>query len=266
MLKIEFDASNTLVARAIGNALLEIANGRQSAITPMEFSTTEHNVAEANQTAVEFNEAIAAISDTEQHITTAEMDDELVGKSVGTATELDGSTATQTSDLAGVNTATGKPTHDEKGVIFIPAICANAAKPFYASGPYKGQWKKGTKVDQAEYDRVYGAALAELTTTTPAQVYPDGLLANTQQTAVGASVAAQVFGNPIDQVIEEQPATPAEAFEVFTYLLTNNGQGVAEAIIKAAGLDNGTLIFSRPDLAPRLFKSLTTAKAQLVGA
>jgi len=288
MLKIEFDPSNTKLALAIGNALVSYAGGVVAATVAQVLPGEVHDVsikvvtdATAAPSAAELaaydrevlgqnNEGDTIGGDNpaymEQHIPE-------VGKSASVAGQdtTAAQTATQSADVGGVTT--GKPTHDEKGVMFIPAICANAAKPFYASGPYKGQWKKGTKVDQAEYDRVYSEALAALGSVQTGRI--DCSQVNTVQTQVGQSVAnssaAQVFGggqqqaDPLTQTLQEHPATPAEAFEVYTYLLQNGGEGVANAICLGAGLANGTLIFSRPDLAARLYKELTTQKAQLVG-
>lgn len=91
-------------------------------------------------------------------------------------------------------------------------------------------------------------------------MYSDGELAKQD------SSAAAVFGgaSPIDETVQENPATPAEVFELYSYLCQNNGAGVANKICEAAGIANGTLIFANPHLAPRLFKELTTQKAQLV--
>ena len=238
MLKIEFDPSNTAIALAIGKALLEIGGGAAPANT---ITSAVELVSEAD--------AERAFS---RDVLEQNNEGDVIGDNAGMGNGAGAITA-----AADAGAPTGeKPTHDEKGVIFIPAICANAAKPLYASGPYKGQWKKGTKVEQAEYDRVYAAALAALGST---------------QTQVGQTVAdspaAQVFQQqtPMEEVIQEHPATPAEAFDVYTYLLQNGGAGAANEICTAAGIANGTLIFSRPDLAPRLYSELSAQKAALVG-
>lgn len=254
MLKIEFDSSNTKLALAIGKALVDYASGTPTLTVTLDTSAAIEQISDAHKEVTEFNAAV--LQDVGKPADIAAGPSNLAQTTADTGLQRNASGA-----------AEGKRTHDEKGVMFIPAICATAAKPFYASGPYKGQWKKGTKVDQAEYDRVYGAALAALGTTNPADVYPNGELGKTQ-TQVGQSVAnssaAEVFSNPIDETINEIPGTPNDVFTLYTWMLQNGGTGVANAICAAAGIQNGSLIFSRPDLAPRIFKELTTAKGQLV--
>ena len=49
---------------------------------------------------------------------------------------------------------------DPKGVQFDPDYCSKAAKPFYASGPRKDQWKKRQGIDDGEFDTWYAMQLA----------------------------------------------------------------------------------------------------------
>ena len=68
----------------------------------------------------------------------------------------------QESDDGGAQTSTGTdPLVDENGVAKNAKYCADAKKPFYASGKRKGQWKKAQAVTEEEYDAWYAGALAE---------------------------------------------------------------------------------------------------------
>jgi hypothetical protein len=243
MFKLEFDENNLALALAFGKALCDYAaNGPKLGTLPVPvvLAGKEGTIVEPHVTSAEVDELAAA----EKEFNAAVMQD--AGKSVDTANSAD----------AGANTSQ-KLDYDTKGVPFIPAICAKAAKPFYASGPYQGQWKKGTKVDQAEYDRVYGEALSKVVAS--------------QQTSVGEQIqnspAAEVFagqqGNAIDETIKENPVTANDVFTLYGELCANSGAVAANGICAAAGIENGTLIFSRPDLVDELFKSLTTLKHAL---
>lgn len=297
MLKIEFPSDNKELALAIGKALSEYGGGTVVAVvlTPS-----------ASDLVVPFNKepACEAHTQTDGEITrapepgAAETFDKDVLEGVKlveaiVATETSGVQAQTGTQSEGAGSATtSKPTHDEKGVQFIPAICGQAAKPFYASGPRKGQWKKRQGVDEVEYDRVYGEALAALGGTatgtqterfdgaqeSTASIVGGGVakaleaqtLAGQQRTNdVANRSAEEVFGggggDPLTETVNEIPATPAEVFELYSQICQQGGAGVANQICATAGIANGTLIFSRPDLAPRLYKELTAQKAQLVG-
>ena len=52
---------------------------------------------------------------------------------------------------------------DPKGVAFNVRLCANASKPFYASGKRVDQWKKRQGVEDDEYEGWYANELANLT-------------------------------------------------------------------------------------------------------
>lgn len=288
MLKIEFDPENTRLALAIGKALTEYAGG-ESTVRPIKSLPAE---------------AVAPYGgEADSEVTGApepgagEQFDKDVTKDVGKSADVAGqdTTAVQTgtqSDGAGSAT-TSKPTHDERGVMFIPAICGQANDPFYSTGPNKGQWKKRKGVDPAEYDRVYGEALTALggtstgTQESTASTVGRGVAkALEAQTNVGQDVAnssaAQTFGNqqqasaeetfggqqqhdPLTETVLENPATPAEVFELYSQICQQGGAGVANKICEAAGIQNGTLIFANPHLAPKLFTELTAQKAALVG-
>ncbi len=87
---------------------------------------------------------------------------------------------------------------DERGVPFSVKFCAEAKEPFYASGPYKGQWKKGRGVDQALYDEWYARAL-------PAESQ------QTQQTQVNTAAAfGGTGGTPSPSAFDAKPA-PTDA-------------------------------------------------------
>ena len=58
---------------------------------------------------------------------------------------------------------------DTKGVPFNAEFCGKAAKPYYASGKRSGQWKKRQGVDELVYDNWYAAELAKVTTSDTSQ-------------------------------------------------------------------------------------------------
>jgi hypothetical protein len=263
MFKLEFDITNPVLTLAFAKALQEVGEGtpvlgklKPATETVVVMAGKEGTVVEHHVTSAEFDQLAA------------EQEDLDAGKSVDTATGPGSSTTNLNSADAGANTSQ-KLDYDTKGVPFIPAICAKAAKPFYASGPYVGQWKKGTKVSQEEYDRVYGEALAKvLAGVQTGRV--DGTVEN--QTNIGKTIqnspAADVFGgqqqgNAIDETIKENPVSANDVFALYGELCAKNGAVAANGICAAAGIENGTLIFSRPDLVDELFKSLTTLKHAL---
>ena len=94
---------------------------------------------------------------------------------------------------------------DEKGVAYNPQMCANAAKPFYASGKTKGQWKKKGGENgptEAEYDAWYAAALAAVTTVTKT----DAPQADVDVSKVWNAAAAPANAGP------KAPTNPGELF------------------------------------------------------
>ena len=94
---------------------------------------------------------------------------------------------------------------DEKGVAYNPQMCANAAKPFYASGKTKGQWKKKGGENgptEAAYDAWYAEALAAVTTVTKT----DAPQADVDVSKVWSAAAAPANAGP------KAPTNPGELF------------------------------------------------------
>jgi hypothetical protein len=78
----------------------------------------------------------------------------------GTTTGDDG-TATVSKVDTGAAGGDEQPAQvDTKKVPFNAKFCGKAAKPFYASGPRDGQWKKRQGVDDAAYDAWYAEEMA----------------------------------------------------------------------------------------------------------
>ena len=74
----------------------------------------------------------------------------------GTTTDNDGAGAVTKVDKTAAGGEAEQPAQvDTKKVPFNAEFCGNAAKPFYASGPRNGQWKKRQGVDDAAYDAWY---------------------------------------------------------------------------------------------------------------
>lgn len=153
---------------------------------------------------------------------------------------------------------------DKKGVSFIPAVCGEAKDPFYASGPRKGQWKKkrGATVTDAEYDAAYNLALAQVPTqSTPADTGTVTQTAQTQETA------EEVFGGGQQQqqavnTIVNAGVGPQEVFELYSSLLQGGLVNEANGVMQKHGLANGTLIYSKPELAGVIFPELQALSQQ----
>ena len=61
---------------------------------------------------------------------------------------------------------------DEHGVAYDPKFCADAEKPFYASGKKAGQWKAKRGADESVYDEWYAAQLVNVVPPAPAPIDP----------------------------------------------------------------------------------------------
>lgn len=132
MFELKFDAENRELALALGTAL--VSYGRHGKV---ETHIMESDNVVKLESAQGHTEAIDQSSVRSQDQSTA-------GLGAG-----------------GAQGATGAEL-DKNRVPFNPEFCAKAAKPFYASGAMVGQWKKGTKVSQEDYDVWYAEALANI--------------------------------------------------------------------------------------------------------
>ncbi len=246
-IQITIPSDNKPLAAAIGRALTEYGEGA----TTGRISGKVVNI--SNGPRDEYIDSRVAEIEREVHL--GELNNELDPEGgdcpnenrVDTATTQDGSMETQTSDVAGV---TGVKV-DEKGVLFIPAVFGNAAIPFYASGARKGQWKKLRGVTDQEYDRVYAGELAKVATTGAGQ----------QQSATTEQTAQEVFGGQGQQqqsnLQQTNPAaTPQQVFELYSGLVQQGKADPANGIMQKHGLANGSLIYSRPDLAAVILPEL----------
>lgn len=155
MFKLEFPANNRPLAAAIGRALLEYGTSDGAVLQTdgahihgTRPGTTAEEVVKSDGAAAveEYNGA-----------ETVKLNDSAAGLSESQAELADETQVPETVEHA----AEGVPTVDKNNVPPNWSYCAHAAKPFYASGKYAGQWKKGTKVDQADYDKWYLAAKAD---------------------------------------------------------------------------------------------------------
>jgi len=184
MIKIEFPADRKDIALAISKALAEIGGGALSAATAVtamaEVAKDVPTLDEAEQERTERSNALdeAAIED----LKAEEAEEEVV----------------QSGDTSRT---------DPKGVPYNPQMCANAAKPFYASGKYKDQWKKKggeSGPTQEEYDAWYAGELLKVTTPTTATA--------TQETQIDPSTVWQA------PTAADQPKVPANAGELFAWI------------------------------------------------
>ncbi len=143
MIDIRIPADNKPLAAAIGRALVEYGDGVEGS-------------AAAKGTAV--HEAVTTALKAEP---TAEKTGSPDDSDIASA--LDHVDETHTADDGGATEAA-----DNNGVLKNDAFCSSAAKPFYASGPRSGQWKKRQGVEGAAYDAWYAAELAKVQSTATA--------------------------------------------------------------------------------------------------
>lgn len=137
MIEIKIPADNKPLAAAIGRALVEYGAG--VAVAPTEANNEGDPIGGdcPNETPADPSASRA-----------------------DTATAAAGSTETQTSADAGAAQC------DNKGVPKNDQFCSSAAKPFYASGPRSGQWKKRQGLPDEAYDAWYTGELAKYGATT----------------------------------------------------------------------------------------------------
>jgi hypothetical protein len=157
MIKIEFPADRTDIALAMSKALADIAG------CPV-VQTTGHSRygAVSARTAIEDPNLAAMMEITPVEFPNIVDEDEADRlESLATGLEEESMAALEDACIEEVNKSTGVVDIrlDEKGVPFNKELCANATKPFYASGKERGQWKRRPGVDQGIYDAWYAEAL-----------------------------------------------------------------------------------------------------------
>jgi hypothetical protein len=168
------------LSAAIGLALYNWAKGNEaSAPITVTLSSTETvgDVSIVEQTKVVTTADIAKTIQSEQaqgnidnvvKLNSAAGASDSTLSSVGQTQTHEQTNATTNLDAEGANVATGarQPSGndlgnvDEKGVGKNTAFCGNAAIPFNATGPTKGQWKKRQGVDKEVYAAWYAESLA----------------------------------------------------------------------------------------------------------
>lgn len=212
MFKLEFDAANKPLALAIGRALTEYGNSM-----PV--------VTGASTTAVEVLKSDAAADVEEYNASeTVKLNDSAAGQSESQSVDpVTEETHVQETAQHGAGDV---PSVDKNGVPPNWSYCAKAAKPFYASGKMAGQWKKGTKVSQEDYDQWYTAARADAAAQHPANTATqadydtsNAFAANTEQ--VTAPAVPNGIGEFIKWTSEMQTAgvlTQADITEAYTVL------------------------------------------------
>ena len=175
MIKIEFPSDRKDIALAIGHALTAIGQGAALVNVPVGAP-------------VQFTAPVDSQQAESAHI----------GLDQSAVNDYEGD-----KDVA--PTAGDSSRVDEKGVAYNPQMCANAAKPFYASGKTKGQWKKKGGENgptEAAYDAWYAEALAAVTTVTKT----DAPQADVDVSKVWSAAAAPANAGP------KAPTNPGELF------------------------------------------------------
>ena len=159
MIKIEFPSDRPDIARHLGAALTAIGsdNATLTADNAFSFERLLENLSVELNVPVELlrGKALnAEVSDTTEQDTASVIGDAGSNDNGGfNQEELDESETL------------GK--RDPKGVAFNVRLCANASKPFYASGGKRsGQWKKRQGVGDDEYEGWYANELANLAPAT----------------------------------------------------------------------------------------------------
>ena len=156
---LKFNVNNKPLAAAFGQALINYAGG----VIETSGAHIIGNRPEVN--AIETAKSDSA-ADVEQYNESevVKLNDSAAGLS---ESQSDVSAETQVQETV-EHAAGGVPDVDKNGVPPNWSFCAKAAKPFYASGKMSGQWKKGTKVAQEDYDKWYAAAKADAVAAHPA--------------------------------------------------------------------------------------------------
>ncbi len=229
-IKIEIPSNNEPLVRAIGMALTTYKRTLEPGEVPLDSYT---------KTAADVDKVIDSDIADNSHI------EATIPASQG-GTKVDNTT--QAPATENTSTTDSNANIDEKGVIFIPAICGNSKDPFYVSGPLKGQWKKKRGVTQEEYDKVYANALSAANILeTP--------LAEAGTTATPTHDANTAFAQKT-QLKTTMDKTPQEVFNLFSALAQAGMAEAANQVCVNHGISNGTLIFSRPDLVGVIYPEL----------
>lgn len=264
-IKIEIPAGCVNLARLIGEALASY-QGEGDIIIPFKKSTLPR------EEAFDLSEIAAAADDDGSNATLGTGVDVAAQGGIESHEHL--STTVTPLGHPSKDPTTGKYLTDHKGVMHIPAVCGNAEKPFYASGPTKGQWKRKVGVTEENYNAAYQNALNQVVafvepqvdTTSTASISPDAAAGNTNtntdqsaQNAFGDQTQGQGQTQIQEQAQGQTVVTPADVFEAFTAICQEGNPKNTEAATKCftdAGLANPSLIFSRPDLAPQIYKAI----------
>lgn len=197
-IKIEFPADRKDIAMAVSRALAEIGGGGK-AIPAAEYESAA---------------------------------DVCLPRITGAAVVVADLDADAGDDLEAPTTAS-RPLVDTKGVAYDAKFCANATKPFYASGKTKGQWKKrggDSAPTEAEYDAWYAGELLKAPTATQTTV--------TEEKQVDVAATWQAAA-------QQQPAAntkpvPSNVGQLFQWVSEMQSAGhIAQADVDAAYAQTG---------------------------
>lgn len=257
IIKIEIPADYPLLIKAVGGAFAKYEGEAFAKYEGEEYHGFNSRV----------KKSVVGVSQEEKSILSEETEAPEKSDTALSATDQSSMTATDTSagvdESAGVDNSTpsaghpqkdaaGKFTTDHKGVMHIPAVCGNAEKPFYASGPTKGQWKRRVGVTEENYNVTYANALNQVVTGV-GSISPDAAAGSPSHT--NDQSAEQAFGDT-----GQGQVSPNDVFATFTTVCQKGQEHLTAAATKCftdAGLANPSLIFSRPDLAGQVFASLS---------
>lgn len=165
MIKIEFPADRPDIARALGSALLNIANpateGGDYEEAPKTSTPTQHKSAGAaeSHTTATASESVGASGPKSESLFGSTADAFTPSQPEETEAEPTGTAPTAEPDSNTPSTS-GAPV-DTKGVAFDANYCGQAKDPYYATGKRSGQWKKRKGVDDADYDAWYASQLGD---------------------------------------------------------------------------------------------------------
>jgi len=255
-IKIEIPADYPLLIKAVGESLAGYkgeANSFAKEVThPLEVKL---DASKAIEQVADAQIPVDQLSNTSAAEDMAGQDDD-AGKSEQSTAELGAGGAHVAPGTHPSQDSTGKWLTDHNGVVHIPAVCGNAEKPFYASGPTKGQWKRKVGVTEENYAAVYANALS--------QVGSQQAASTTNQTQTDTSAQDAFGGDQQQQAGQAGQAgqaavTPNDAFGAFTTICQMGDQAKTDMATKCftdAGLANPSLIFSRPDLAQTIHAAL----------
>lgn len=203
MLKIEFDASNKALAAAIGAALFQYGD---VAISATVEETKEAKSAPEKSFIEKVHDIVEKTGETTVKVSDADTGEVLAEETVDTAAAFSNEK----------EPANDGPV-DELGTPHEKKYCGpvDAAVPFYASGPNKGQWKRKRGVDESAYNEWYASAVP-----IEGEDEPQG------EETVDTSAA---FGGQVKQ--ETQPSNdgaPATAGELMKYISERQAGGTLD--------------------------------------